>query len=43
MGQASPNRQTKDTERYMRDARITQIHKGTNQILRVVMSRTLLR
>jgi alkylation response protein AidB-like acyl-CoA dehydrogenase len=30
-------------ERYMRDAKITQIYEGTNQILRVVMARALLR
>jgi alkylation response protein AidB-like acyl-CoA dehydrogenase len=30
-------------ERMMRDAKITQINKGTNQIQRVVMSRALLR
>ncbi|EID17674.1 acyl-CoA dehydrogenase [Mycolicibacterium phlei] len=30
-------------ERYMRDAKITQIYEGTNQIQRVVMSRSLLR
>ncbi|PND54186.1 acyl-CoA dehydrogenase [Mycobacterium sp. ENV421] len=30
-------------ERYMRDAKITQIYEGTNQIQRVVMSRALLR
>jgi alkylation response protein AidB-like acyl-CoA dehydrogenase len=30
-------------ERMMRDAKITQIYKGTNQIQRVVMSRALLR
>lgn len=30
-------------ERMMRDARITQIYEGTNQIQRVVMSRALLR
>lgn len=29
-------------ERYMRDAKITQIYEGTNQIQRVVMSRALL-
>ena len=30
-------------ERFMRDAKITQIYEGTNQIKRVVMSRALLR
>lgn len=30
-------------ERYMRDAKITQIYEGTNQIQRVVMSRSLLK
>jgi alkylation response protein AidB-like acyl-CoA dehydrogenase len=30
-------------ERYMRDAKITQIYEGTNQIQRVVMARALLR
>jgi alkylation response protein AidB-like acyl-CoA dehydrogenase len=30
-------------ERTMRDAKITQIHEGTNQIQRVVMSRALLK
>jgi alkylation response protein AidB-like acyl-CoA dehydrogenase len=30
-------------ERFMRDAKITQIYEGTNQILRIVMARTLLR
>ena len=30
-------------ERMMRDAKITQIYEGTNQIQRVVMSRALLR
>ena len=30
-------------ERYMRDAKITQIYEGTNQIQRVVISRALLR
>jgi alkylation response protein AidB-like acyl-CoA dehydrogenase len=30
-------------ERMMRDAKITQIYEGTNQIRRVVMSRALLR
>jgi alkylation response protein AidB-like acyl-CoA dehydrogenase len=30
-------------ERYMRDAKITQIYEGTNQIQRVVMARSLLR
>ncbi|MGE0214509.1 acyl-CoA dehydrogenase [Mycolicibacterium sp.] len=29
-------------ERYMRDAKITQIYEGTNQIQRIVMSRALL-
>ena len=29
-------------ERFMRDAEITQIYEGTNQIQRVVMSRALL-
>jgi alkylation response protein AidB-like acyl-CoA dehydrogenase len=29
-------------ERMMRDARITQIYEGTNQIQRVVMARALL-
>jgi len=30
-------------ERMMRDAKITQIYEGTNQIQRVVISRALLR
>ena len=30
-------------ERMMRDAKITQIYEGTNQIQRVVMARSLLR
>ena len=30
-------------ERYMRDAKITQIYEGTNQIQRMVMARQLLR
>jgi alkylation response protein AidB-like acyl-CoA dehydrogenase len=30
-------------ERMMRDAKITQIYEGTNQILRMVMSRNLLK
>ena len=30
-------------ERYMRDAKITQIYEGTNQVQRVVMARQLLR
>lgn len=30
-------------ERFMRDAKITQIYEGTNQIQRVVMSRHVLR
>ena len=30
-------------ERFMRDAKITQIYEGTNQIQRVVMARTMLR
>jgi alkylation response protein AidB-like acyl-CoA dehydrogenase len=30
-------------ERYMRDAKITQIYEGTNQIQRVVMARAILR
>jgi alkylation response protein AidB-like acyl-CoA dehydrogenase len=30
-------------ERYMRDAKITQIYEGTNQIQRVVIARSLLR
>jgi len=36
---------TKDfpVERFMRDAKITQIYEGTNQIQRVVMSRALLK
>ena len=36
---------TKDypVERYMRDAKITQIYEGTNQIQRIVMARQLLR
>jgi acyl-CoA dehydrogenase len=29
-------------ERYMRDAKITQIYEGTNQIQRVVIARELL-
>ena len=31
------------SERMMRDAKITQIYKGTNQIQRVVMARQLLK
>ena len=36
---------TKDypLERMMRDAKITQIYEGTNQICRMVMSRNLLK
>jgi alkylation response protein AidB-like acyl-CoA dehydrogenase len=30
-------------ERMMRDAKVTQIYEGTNQIQRVVMSRELLK
>ena len=30
-------------ERIMRDAKITQIHEGTNQIQRVVVARQLLK
>ncbi|MDQ1712354.1 MAG: hypothetical protein QOE45_1804, partial [Frankiaceae bacterium] len=30
-------------ERFMRDAKITQIYEGTNQIQRVVMARNLLK
>jgi alkylation response protein AidB-like acyl-CoA dehydrogenase len=30
-------------ERFMRDAKITQIYEGTNQIQRVVIARDLLR
>ncbi|MCL2395737.1 MAG: acyl-CoA dehydrogenase, partial [Acidimicrobiaceae bacterium] len=30
-------------ERFMRDAKITQIYEGTNQIQRVVIARNLLR
>ncbi|HEY8621113.1 MAG TPA: acyl-CoA dehydrogenase family protein, partial [Dermatophilaceae bacterium] len=30
-------------ERMMRDAKITQIYEGTNQIQRIVMARALLR
>jgi alkylation response protein AidB-like acyl-CoA dehydrogenase len=30
-------------ERFMRDARITQIYAGTNQIQRMVMARALLK
>jgi alkylation response protein AidB-like acyl-CoA dehydrogenase len=30
-------------ERYMRDAKITQIYEGTNEIQRLVMARALLR
>jgi alkylation response protein AidB-like acyl-CoA dehydrogenase len=30
-------------ERFMRDAKITQIYEGTNQIQRVVMARALLK
>jgi alkylation response protein AidB-like acyl-CoA dehydrogenase len=30
-------------ERFMRDAKITQIYEGTNQIQRVVIARELLR
>ncbi len=29
-------------ERYMRDAKITQIYEGTNQVQRIVMARQLL-
>jgi len=28
-------------ERYMRDAKITQIYEGTNQVQRIVMAKTL--
>jgi alkylation response protein AidB-like acyl-CoA dehydrogenase len=36
---------TKDfpVERYMRDAKITQIYEGTNQVQRVVISKHLLK
>jgi alkylation response protein AidB-like acyl-CoA dehydrogenase len=36
---------TKDfpVERYMRDAKITQIYEGTNQVQRVVISKYLLK
>ena len=30
-------------ERFMRDAKITQIYEGTNEIQRLVMARSLLR
>jgi alkylation response protein AidB-like acyl-CoA dehydrogenase len=30
-------------ERFMRDAKITQIYEGTNQIQRIVVARELLR
>jgi alkylation response protein AidB-like acyl-CoA dehydrogenase len=30
------------TERFMRDAKVTQIYEGTNQIQRVVISKNLL-
>jgi alkylation response protein AidB-like acyl-CoA dehydrogenase len=30
-------------ERYMRDAKITQIYEGTNQIQRVVIARNILK
>jgi alkylation response protein AidB-like acyl-CoA dehydrogenase len=30
-------------ERYMRDAKITQIYEGTNQIQRLVIARELLK
>ncbi|MFZ9987120.1 MAG: acyl-CoA dehydrogenase family protein, partial [Candidatus Nanopelagicales bacterium] len=30
-------------ERYMREAKITQIYEGTNEIQRLVMARSLLR
>ncbi len=30
-------------EKYMRDAKITQIYEGTNQVQRMVISRSLLR
>ena len=30
-------------ERYMRDAKITQIYEGTNQVQRVVISKHLLK
>ena len=30
-------------ERFMRDAKITQIYEGTNQIQRLVMARNLLK
>jgi alkylation response protein AidB-like acyl-CoA dehydrogenase len=30
-------------ERFMRDAKITQIYEGTNQVQRIVMARQLLR
>jgi hypothetical protein len=32
-----------DAERHMRDAKITQIYEGTNQIQRVIISREILR
>ena len=40
---ATATRQDFPVERYMRDAKITQIYEGTNQIQRVVMARSLLR
>jgi alkylation response protein AidB-like acyl-CoA dehydrogenase len=30
-------------ERHMRDAKITQIYEGTNEIMRLVISRNLLK
>ena len=30
-------------ERYMRNAKITQIYEGTNQVMRIVTSRALLK
>ncbi|SOJ53764.1 putative acyl-CoA dehydrogenase fadE25 [Mycobacterium simulans] len=38
-----PRSPTPRTASMMRDAKITQIYEGTNQIQRVVMSRALLR
>jgi alkylation response protein AidB-like acyl-CoA dehydrogenase len=43
LGGAGYVRDFRSVERMMRDAKITQIYEGTNQIQRLVMARSLLR